>query len=193
MIFRYCLCSCVQYVLDSKMTGITFANAGLWKVSAVAEVKRNNDTEDTCDDELNVASLKRQLATLTSSLYTVTEQKSRMEATYVSEKRKLKVKWNMTVTWFNKLIFYLLVVGHFYNLMYYFTVFLRSNCSSVVKAMGGWVWWLEGHLAKTSVMLYRTSQITAAERWAWYVSAVELDSAQWYTSFSLFAAFITGT
>jgi len=72
--------------------GITFSSAGLWKVSAVGDVKRNNDAEDACDDELNVAALKRQLTTLTSSLYTVTEQKSRMEATYVSEKRKLKVK-----------------------------------------------------------------------------------------------------
>jgi len=44
------------------------------------------------DEDLNIASLKHQLSTLTSSLYTVTEQKSRMEATYVSDKRKLKVR-----------------------------------------------------------------------------------------------------
>jgi len=55
------------------------------------EGKKSNEGDATGDNELNVASLKHQLATLTSSLYTVTEQKSKMEATYVSEKRKFKV------------------------------------------------------------------------------------------------------
>ena len=55
------------------------------------EGKKSNEGDTTGDNELNVASVKHQLATLTSSLYTVTEQKSKMEATYVSEKRKFKV------------------------------------------------------------------------------------------------------
>jgi len=59
-------------------------------MAAVNEPKKYDDDE-VGDDELSVASLKRQLATLTSSLYTVTEQKSKMEAVYLSEKRKIKV------------------------------------------------------------------------------------------------------
>lgn len=60
------------------------------KVTTAAEAKNANEDEQTAD-EFDVASVKHQLATLTSSLYTVTEQKSKMEVTYVSEKRKLKV------------------------------------------------------------------------------------------------------
>jgi len=60
-------------------------------MAPVSELKKDNEGEDAADNELNVASLKHQLSTLTSSLYTVTEQKSKMEAVYLSEKRKMKV------------------------------------------------------------------------------------------------------
>ena len=59
-------------------------------MAPVSELKKDNEGEDA-DNELNIASLKHQLSTLTSSLYTVTEQKSKMEAVYLSEKRKMKV------------------------------------------------------------------------------------------------------
>jgi len=68
----------------------------LWKLASVGEVKKDSEGADVTDDELNLVSLKRQLATLTSSLYTVTEQKSKMEAVYLSEKRKIKV-WNTMI------------------------------------------------------------------------------------------------
>jgi len=61
-------------------------------VSGVADGKKHDADDAVIDDESNTASLKHQLATLTSALYTVTEQKSKMEATYMSEKRKLKVR-----------------------------------------------------------------------------------------------------
>jgi len=64
----------------------------LWKMAPTSEVKKDEDGE-AGDDERSVASLKQRLATLTSSLYTVTEQKSKMEAVYLSEKRNMKV-WN---------------------------------------------------------------------------------------------------
>jgi len=63
-------------------------------MSSVDEGRKTNEGAMTGDNEPDVASLKHQLATLTSSLYTVTEQKSKMEATYVSEKRKFKVRYN---------------------------------------------------------------------------------------------------
>jgi len=39
----------------------------------------------------DVGGLRHQLSTLASSLSTVTKQKSRLEATYIAEKKKLKV------------------------------------------------------------------------------------------------------
>jgi len=60
----------------------------------VTEGKKNVEVVETGDDGCDVASLKHQLMTLTSSLYTVTEQKSKLEATYMSEKRKLKVSYH---------------------------------------------------------------------------------------------------
>ena len=63
-------------------------------MAPVTEVRKDYEGDETGDDELNVASLQRRLGTLTSSLYTVTEQKSKMEAVYLSEKRKLKVSNN---------------------------------------------------------------------------------------------------
>lgn len=64
----------------------------------VVEGRKNNEGEETDEGELSVASLKHQLSTLTSSLYTVTEQKSKMEATYISDRRKMKVTNYMYIT-----------------------------------------------------------------------------------------------
>jgi len=64
----------------------------LWKMAPLSEAKKNDEDKEADDDERDVASLKHQLATLTSSLYTLTEQKSKMEAVYLSEKRKMKVR-----------------------------------------------------------------------------------------------------
>jgi len=89
MLVRICLC--ITWV-SPVIIDITFDGAVLWKAPTVTEGKKNNDGEEMGDEDLNIASLKHQLSTLTSSLYTVTEQKSRMEATYVSDKRKLKVR-----------------------------------------------------------------------------------------------------
>jgi len=63
----------------------------------VDEARKANEGEMTGDNGPSIVSLKHQLATLTSSLYTVTEQKSKMEATYVSEKKKFKVKYICSV------------------------------------------------------------------------------------------------
>ena len=73
------------------LIGITFDGVGLCQVSTLGESKKDNEGEERDNDEPNLASMRHQLTTLTSSLYTVTEQKSKLEATYVSEKRKLKV------------------------------------------------------------------------------------------------------
>jgi len=67
-------------------------------VPVVVEGRKNNEGEETDEGELSVASLKHQLSTLTSSLYIVTEQKSKMEATYISDRRKMKVTNYMYIT-----------------------------------------------------------------------------------------------
>jgi GRIP and coiled-coil domain-containing protein 1 len=41
------------------------------------------------------AALRHQLSTLTASLATVTQQKSRLEASFIADKKKLKVSWNL--------------------------------------------------------------------------------------------------
>ena len=53
-------------------------------VSVTAELDVNATLSD-------VSALRHQLSTLASSLSTVTKQKSRLEATYIAEKKKLKV------------------------------------------------------------------------------------------------------
>jgi len=97
-------------------------------MSAVDESNKNNEGEVTGDSEPTVASLKHQLATLTSSLYTVTEQKSKMEATYVSEKRKFKVKYDVLLFERQKfgLIGYWLMVIIF-NLISYCLILLGTS------------------------------------------------------------------
>ena len=47
--------------------------------------------QNTEDDTSEIQRLKEQLATLTNSLSTVTQQKSTMEASYQAEKKKLRV------------------------------------------------------------------------------------------------------
>lgn len=88
-----------------------------------------------------------------SALYTVTEQKSKMEATYVSEKKKLKVKYSYRALW-NYSIF---VFAHYWSLIFFlkfeFDVLisnvLRSSCSCVVKV-------IHYHLGDSALILTET-------------------------------------